>query len=80
MSNYTDEQIKEILKIYPSVEEMERTNAKREAEQYLKDTDYVIIKIQEYTLLNKTIDNDYTEILEKREEARNILRELEQTS
>ena len=77
MSKYTDEQIANILKIYPSVEEMERTYAIRDAKQYLSDTDYVLIKIQEYTLLNKPIDNDYTEILEKREEARNVLRELE---
>ena len=80
MSKYTDEQIANILTIYPSVEEMERTYTKMEAEQYLKDTDYVVIKIQEYSLLNKEIDNDYTEILKKREEARNVLRELEQTS
>lgn len=77
MSKYTEEQIENILKIYPSVEEMEKQTAIREARQYLQDTDYVIIKIQEYTLLNKEVDNDYTEILEKREEARNVLRELE---
>ena len=77
MSKYTDEQIKKILEIYPSVEEMERQTAIREAKQYLLDTDYVVIKIQEYALLNKPIDNDYTEILEKREEARKVLRELE---
>lgn len=77
MSKYTEKQIKNILKFYPSVEEMERQTAIREAKQYLLDTDYVVIKIQEYTLLDKPIDNDYTEILEKREEARNVLRELE---
>lgn len=77
MSKYTDEQIDNILKIYPSVEEMEKQTAIREAKKYLLDTDYVVIKIQEYTLLDKPIDNDYTEILEKREEARNILRKLE---
>lgn len=77
MSKYTEEQIANILKIYPSVEEMEKQTSIREARQYLQDTDYVIIKIQEYNLLNKGVDNDYTEILEKREEARNVLRELE---
>lgn len=77
MSKYTEEQIANILKIYPSVEEMEKQTSIRETKKYLQDTDYVIIKIQEYTLLNKEIDNDYTEILEKREEARNVLRELE---
>lgn len=77
MSKYTEEQIANILKIYPSVEEMEKQTSIREAKKYLSDTDYVIIKIQEYNLLNKGVDNDYTEILEKREEARNVLRELE---
>lgn len=76
MSKYTEEQISNILKIYPSVEEMEKQTVIREARQYLQDTDYVIIKIQEYNLLNKEVDNDYAEILEKREEARNVLREV----
>lgn len=61
------------IRLYGSIEEYEKFMAKK----YLSDTDYVIIKIQEYTLLNKEVDNDYTEILEKREEARNVLRELE---
>lgn len=61
------------IRLYGSIEEYEKFMAKK----YLQDTDYVIIKIQEYTLLNKEVDNDYTEILEKREEARNVLRELE---
>ena len=74
---YTEEQINNILKIYPSVEEMEKQTAIREAKQYLDNTDYVIIKIQEYQITGQTVDNDYTEILEKREEARNVLRELE---
>lgn len=77
MSKYADEQITNILKIYPSVEEMERQTSIRNAKQYLLDTDYVIIKMQEYTLQNKEVDNDYAEILAKREEARNVLRELE---
>lgn len=47
------------------------------AQKYLKDTDYVIIKIMEYQMLNKVVDNDYREILKKREEARNFLRNSE---
>lgn len=74
---YTEEQINNILKIYPSVEEMEKQTAIREAKQYLDNTDYVIIKMQEYQITGQIVDNDYTEILEKREEARNVLRELE---
>lgn len=74
---YSEEQVKNILQIYPSVEEMERQTAIREAKKYLADTDYIIIKIQEYSITGQTVDNNYTEILQKREEARNVLRELE---
>ena len=77
MSKYTEEQIEKILETYSSIEEFEKQTAIREAKQYLLDTDYVIIKIQEYNLLNKPIDNDYTEILSEREKARNVLRGLE---
>lgn len=76
---YTDEQIKNILTIYDSVEEMENTYTKREAEEYLKNTDYIIIKMQEYQITGQQLDNDYTEILQKREEARNIIRGLKST-
>lgn len=74
---YTKEQLRNILSIYPSVEEMERQTAIRDAKKYLEDTDYIIIKIKEYEITKQIVDNDYTEILEKREEARNVLRELE---
>lgn len=74
---YSEEQVKNILQVYPSVEEMERQTAIREAKKYLADTDYIIIKIQEYSITGQTVDNNYTEILQKREEARNVLRELE---
>ena len=77
MSKYTGEQIANILEIYPSVEEMERQTAIRNARQYLLDTDYIIIKMQEYEMLGKEVDNDYSEILAKREEARNVLRQFE---
>ena len=74
---YSEEQINNILKIYSSVEEMERLTAIRQAKQYLAETDYVVIKIQEYAITGEQVDNDYTKILQKREEARNVLRELE---
>ena len=77
MSNYSEEQIANILKIYPSVEEMERQTAIRNARQYLKDTDYIVIKIQEYSILGRDIDNDYAEVMKKREYCREILRKLE---
>lgn len=44
---------------------------------YLKRTDYISNKIIEYQFLNKELDNDYTEILEKREEAREVIRKYE---
>lgn len=77
MNKYTEEQIENILRMYPSVEEMERLTAIRDARQYLADTDYVVIKMQEYALLGETVDNDYSDILRKREEARNVLRNLD---
>lgn len=76
---WTDEQKENILKHYPSIEEYERITAERESKKYLADTDYVVIKIQEYSLLGKEIDNDYTEILQKREEAREVIRKCETT-
>lgn len=79
MSKYTEEQIANILKIYPSVEEMEKRYAINNAKKYLDDTDYILIKIQEYTMLNKEIDNDYTEILQERERCREVIRKYEQT-
>ena len=50
------------------------------ARQYLIDTDYIANKIIEYQFLKKELDKDYTEILQQREEARNIIRELEVTN
>lgn len=74
---WTEEQKKNILQFYPSIEEYEKITKIREAEQYLKDTDYVVIKMQEYSLLGKEVDNDYKDILQKREECREILRTKE---
>lgn len=47
------------------------------AENYLKDTDYIANKIIEYQVLNKELDNDYTDVLIKREEARQVIRDYE---
>lgn len=47
------------------------------ARQYLIDTDYIANKIIEYQFLKKELDKDYTEILQQREEARNIIRNFE---
>lgn len=44
---------------------------------FLNSTDYIANKIIEYQVLNKELDNDYTDILIKREEARQVIREYE---
>lgn len=74
--NWIEEQKQNILNHYSSIEEYERISKIQVAEQYLKDTDYVVIKMQEYALLNKEVDNNYTDLLKKREECREILRRL----
>lgn len=58
---------------YGSVEAYDRFMAQK----YLNDTDYIVIKMVEYQMLNKSVDNDYTEIFKKREEARDFLRKTE---
>lgn len=75
---YTEEQKKNILMIYPSIEEYERISKLREAQTYLQKTDYIANKIVEYQVLGKELDKDYTETLLKREEARQAIRELEE--
>ncbi len=76
--DWTKEQKQNILLHYNSIEEYERISKMREAEQYLKDTDYVVIKMQEYSFTNKEVDNNYADILQKREECREILRKLKE--
>lgn len=78
MSNmkWTDEQKVNIERHYGSVEEYEKIMAKREAEEYLASTDYIVIKAYEYQMTGEELDKDYTETFKKREEARNILRTL----
>lgn len=51
--------------------------------QYLTDTDYIIIKLYEKTLLGETIDEvleEYKDILLNRVETRNLINELEEMS
>lgn len=75
--NYTDEQKENILRHYNSIEEYERITLEREARQYLKDTDYIVIKAYEYFLAGKELEKNYTEQINKREEMRTIIRNLE---
>lgn len=46
-----------------------------EAQQYLNNTDYILIKIKEYEITGQEITEDYSEILKKREESRQVIRE-----
>ena len=55
----------------------EQTQKYKDAVLYLANTDYISNKIIEYQVLNKELDNDYTEILLKREEARQVIRDYE---
>lgn len=76
---WNDEQRENIERIYGTVENYERTTALKEAHQYLKDTDYILVKLFEYTLTGKTSLTDYKDVFKKREEAREKIRELEKT-
>lgn len=77
MNDSIKEKIEEILSKWEDADGIEKDYVLRNAQRYLKETDYIIIKIQEYSMLNKEIDNDYTEILQEREYCRNVLRKLE---
>lgn len=74
--DWTEEQKENILRHYPSIEEYERIKAEREAKEYLANTDYIVIKAYEYTMTGQELDKDYTDIFNKREQARNVLREI----
>lgn len=62
-----------IIELYETIEFYNKVMA----EQYLQDTDYIANKIIEYQVLNKELDNDYTDVLIKREEARQVIRDYE---
>ena len=77
---WTEEQKANILRHYNSIEEYENTKAKKEAQKYLNDTDYILIKAYEYLLANRELDKDYSEVFQKREDARNIIRTLDNSN
>lgn len=58
------------LELYGSVEFYNKVMAER----YLNSTDYIANKMVEYQFLGKELEQDYTEILKKREEAREVIR------
>lgn len=74
---YTEEQIENILRIYPSIEEMERQTELRELHSYLDQTDYVACKIAEANYLEEPVEEKYIDILQKRKEVRNRINILE---
>ncbi len=74
---YKDEQKENILRHYDSIEDYEKKEAIKEAQEYLNKTDYIVIKLYEYNLTGEEIDKDYNSVFVKREKMRNILRELE---
>ena len=76
MESSVKEKIEEILSHWEDADGIQKDYVIRNTQKYLRDTDYAIIKIQEYTMLNKEIDNDYTEVLQNREYCREILRKL----
>lgn len=61
--------------LFENEEEYKNALKVRNARQYLNDTDYIANKLVEYQFLGKEMDKDYTEILNKREEARNVIRQ-----
>ena len=73
---WTDEQKTNILRYYESIEEYEKITAEKEAQKYLNETDYIVIKAYEYIMTGQELDKDYTDIFKKREQARNALREI----
>lgn len=77
MNDSIKEKIEEILSKWEDADNIEKDYVIRNTQRYLKETDYIIIKIQEYSMLNKEIGNDYTETLQEREYCREILRKLE---
>lgn len=76
---WNEEQKANILRHYNSIEEYEKIAVRREAEKYLADTDYILIKLFEYTLTGKASLTDYKDVFKKREEAREKIRGLEKT-
>lgn len=64
-----------IIELYGSLERKEMIDA----QQFLNETDYIANKIVEYQVLGKEIDQDYTETLLKREEAREIIRNYKES-
>ena len=75
---WNEEQKRNILMFYDSIEDYERTVTLNEAKRYLADTDYIVIKAYEYQMTGNELDKDYNETFEKREQARKTIRQIEE--
>lgn len=75
---YTEEQKENILLHYESIEEYEKEKIRREAQEYLDKTDYIVIKAYEYFMQGEELDKDYSDIFKKRESKRKILRSIKE--
>lgn len=73
---WTEEQKQNILQHYDTIEQYEKITRERQAEKYLADTDYIVIKAYEYSMTGAKLDKDYTDIFDKREEMREVLRKI----
>lgn len=75
---YNEKQKKMLSEIYGSFENYEKEIAYFNAQKYLEETDYIVIKLKEYELTNREITDDYSEVFKKREEARETIRNFAQ--
>lgn len=73
---WNEEQKRNILMFYDSIEDYEKKAALDEAQKYLDDTDYVVVKAYEYKITGTELDQDYSDVFAKREEARETIRRL----
>jgi hypothetical protein len=79
ITKLTEEELKYINDKYDSIEEYQKLKLK----EYLKDTDYCVIKMYETAIQGNSISDmleEYKEVLFKREEARAQINELSQES
>ena len=65
-----------IIELYGTSERKEMIDAYN----YLTKTDYIANKIIEYQFLGKELEQDYTDVLNKREEAREVIRQYEESN
>lgn len=79
VTKLTEEELKYINDKYDSIKEYEKLKLK----EYLKETDYVIIKMYETVIQGGSIIEmlkEYKEVLAQRKEARKLINKLEKES